>query len=52
MGYGHTSSDIRDTLRLLSDIHSSFWAVLSSRERGIQSEGRKRNDEVKREELS
>lgn len=34
---GHGCSNIRDTLAPPSEIQSSLWAVLSSRERGIQS---------------
>lgn len=40
LGYGHTASDVRATFAPPSEIHSSFCAVLSSRERGNQSEGR------------
>lgn len=36
-GYGQTASDVRATLAPFSEIHSSFCAVLSSKDSGIQS---------------
>lgn len=42
MGYGQTASEVRATLAPPSEIHSSFCAVLSSRETGTQSEEQNR----------
>lgn len=47
LGYGQTASEVRATLAPPSEIHSSFWAVLSSRQRGTQSETNRKWDERK-----